>query len=438
MSLGWQTASGSGESMAGDILRSAKQVLCNEDGPIVLVLLLVLVHAAPDSSRRTRTRTILNAATPHAPFRKWLGTLHPRSQLSATSRMKLRLSLVVLSCLLSVVLGLVLARGGHVAGAEKKRTRPLIGLSLDTLKEERWIGDRDMFVRRATELGAEVKVVSANSDDVRQIRDVESLITHGVDALVIIPHDGAAMAKAVELAHASGIPVLAYDRLITGCDLDVYMTFDNVKVGELQAKFLADRLAAGGGKKRIVRIFGSKTDNNALLFKQGQDNVLLPLIASGAIEVVHEDWAQDWKPENAKRIVNAAITKAGHDFEAILVSNDGTAGGAIQALIEEGLAGKVLVTGQDAELAACQRIVAGTQAMTIYKPLSRLATQAADLAVKLARRQPVIARSELDNGKVRVPSALLDVIAVTKENIDATVVKDGFHKAEAIYQGAAR
>src|SRR5580765_6852588 len=117
-----------------------------------------------------------------------------------------------------------------------------------------------------------------------------------------MPHNGAAMAKAVERAHQAGIPVLAYDRLITGCDLDLYITFDNVKVGELQAQFLVDQFSkAGPGKKRLVRIYGSKTDNNALLFKQGQDNVLNPLIASGAIEVVHDDWAQDWKPENAKK-----------------------------------------------------------------------------------------------------------------------------------------
>ena len=305
---------------------------------------------------------------------------------------------------------------------------------MDTLKEERWIGDRDNFVKRAQELGAEVFVQSANSDDTRQISDVDALLSRGIDALVIIPHNGAAMAKAVEKAHANGIPVLAYDRLITGCELDLYMTFDNVKVGELQAQFLADRLAAaGGGKKRIVRIYGSKTDNNAALFKEGQDRVLQPLIASGAIEVVHEDWAQDWRPENAKRIANAAITNVGRNIDGILASNDGTAGGAIQALLEEGLAGKVLVTGQDAELSACQRIVAGTQAMTIYKPLTQLASQAAEVAVKMAKGRPIIARAELDNGRVKVPSVFLDVIAVTKENLLETVVKDGFHKREALF-----
>ncbi|MGB8166618.1 MAG: substrate-binding domain-containing protein [Chthoniobacteraceae bacterium] len=350
--------------------------------------------------------------------------------------MKLRVSLVLLSCFLSLVTGLVLARRNGSASPSERRAQPRIGLSMDTLKEERWQGDRDMFLARARALGAEVFVQSANSDDTRQIKDVEGLLTQGIDVLVIIPHDGAACAKAVELAHQAGVPVLAYDRLITGSDLDLYLTFDNVKVGELQARTLVERLGSGPTKK-IVRIYGSKTDNNALLFKQGQDNVLGPLIKSGGIEVLHEDWAQDWRPENAKKIANAAITKAGHGIDAILASNDGTAGGAIQALTEEGLAGKVLVTGQDADLAACQRIVAGTQFMTIYKPLSRLANKAAELAVKLARRQPIVARAELDNGKAAVPSVLLDVVAVTKENIDDTVIKDGFRQREEVYRGVS-
>lgn len=349
--------------------------------------------------------------------------------------MNMRVLLVIVSCVLSVVTGLVLSRGGSGAGnGGPVRARPLIGLSMDTLKEERWQVDQRLFTQRAKALGADVVVLSANSDDTRQLRDVESLITQKVDALVIIPHDGAAMAKAVRIAHDAGIPVLSYDRLITGCDLDLYITFDNVKVGELQARFLADRIPASG-KLRLLRIYGARTDNNARLFKQGQDNVLQPLIAAGKVEVVHEDWADDWKPENAKKITNAAITKIGRNFDAILASNDGTAGGAIQALTEEGLAGKILVTGQDADLAGCQRIALGTQTMTVYKPIKNLANQAADAAVKLAARKPVIARAETDNGEIGVPSILLDIVAVTKENLATTVVKDGFRNYDDVYQG---
>jgi D-xylose transport system substrate-binding protein len=348
--------------------------------------------------------------------------------------MSARILLVLVSCVLSVITGLVISRGGGGV-SETVRQRPLIGFSMDTLKEERWKTDRDLFVARAAALGADVDVQAANSDDTRQLRDVESLITKKVDAIVIIPHNGAAMARAVEMARQAGIPVLSYDRLITGCDLDLYLTFDNVKVGELQARFIAERLPAGK-KTRLVRIYGSKTDNNAFLFKQGQDTILKPLIDAGKIEVVHEDWTEDWKPENAKKIANAAITKAGREIDAILASNDGTAGGAIQALIEEGLAGKILVTGQDADLAACQRIVHGSQTMTVYKPIKNLANRAAELAVSLATGKPVIAREEIDNGQVKVPSIFLDIVSVTKENMMDTVVKDGFLKKGEVYQGA--
>ena len=354
--------------------------------------------------------------------------------------MKLRLSLVVLSCLLSVVIGLVLSRQGAAAhSTTSPHSKVRIGLSLDTLKEERWQRDRDTFVHRAQELGADVMVQGANSDDVRQVADVQSLITAGVDIIVIAPHNGDAMAKAVNMAAEASIPVIAYDRLIRNCDLDLYMTFDNVRVGEEQGKYLVNALMKqGGGKKRIIRIYGAKTDNNAVLFKQGQDKALEPYLKSGQIEVVHEDWADDWKPENGKKITNAGINKAGHDIDGILVSNDGTAGGAIQALIEEGLAGKVLVTGQDADLAGCQRIVAGTQSMTIYKPLKQLAETAADYAVKMARRHPVVATSSLNNGKVDVPTVQVDVIAVTKDNVKETVIKDGFHSMEEVYGAAAK
>lgn len=345
-----------------------------------------------------------------------------------------RIVLVLISCILSIVTGVVISRGsGESSSRGDERSCPLIGLSMDTLKEERWQVDRDLFRAKAEALGADVVIQSANSDDARQIQDVQALITQGVDVLVIIPHNGAAMAKAVQLAHEAGIPVLSYDRLITGCDLDLYITFDNVKVGELQAQFLADRLPPSG-KMRLVRIYGSKTDNNAKLFKEGQDKVLQPLIDAGRIEVVFENWADDWKPENAKKIANASITKNGRDFDAILASNDGTAGGAIQALTEEGLAGKILVTGQDADLAACQRIVQGTQTMTVYKPIRLLAEGAADAAMKLATRRPIIVAAGVDNGVKEVPSILLDIVAVTHENMRETVVADGFRSEEDVYR----
>jgi D-xylose transport system substrate-binding protein len=164
------------------------------------------------------------------------------------------------------------------------------------------------------------------------------------------------------------------------------------------------------GKGRIVRIYGAKTDNNAAQFKRGQDRVLEPFIARGDIVVVHEDWAEDWKPENAKRIVNAAITASGPGIDAVLASNDGTAGGAIQALSEEGLADK---------------------------PLQTLAAGAAELAVRLADRRIVVAEQTVHNGQVEVPAVLYDVVTVTRENIVDTVVRDGQASYDDVYRGIA-
>jgi D-xylose transport system substrate-binding protein len=325
-------------------------------------------------------------------------------------------------------LRLVLTFIAAVGTAFASREKPVIGLSLDTLKEERWQRDRDTFIAEAKKLGATVIVQSANSDDTRQVRDVESLISRKVDVLVIVPHNGAAMTRAVKSANEARIPVIAYDRLILNANIDYYLTFDNVKVGEAQASYAVARLPKDR-TARIVRIYGAPTDNNAKLFKEGQDNILLPLIKAGKIEVVHEDWALDWKPENAKKIMNAAITKAGQAIDAVVVSNDGTAGGAIQALLEERLAGKVLVTGQDADLAACQRILRGTQAMTVYKPLKNLASLAARVAVDVAKGKQPETTATLDNGVKKVPSIFEKVIPVDKENLMSTVVADGFHKA---------
>lgn len=325
----------------------------------------------------------------------------------------------------------LLALAAALPAAFASKEKPVIGLSLDTLKEERWQRDRDTFEAEAKKLGATVIVQSANSDDNRQTRDVESLISRGVDVLVIVPHNGEAMTRAVKSANEAKIPVISYDRLILNSNVDYYLTFDNVKVGEAQAGYAAARLPTDR-KARIVRIYGAPTDNNAKLFKQGQDNVLAPLIKAGKVEVVHEDWALDWKPENAKKIMNAALTKAGRNLDAVVVSNDGTAGGAIQALLEEGLAGKVLVTGQDADLAACQRILRGTQAMTVYKPLKNLATLAARVAVDVAKGNKPATATTLDNGAKPVPSIFEKIISVDKENMAATVVADGFHPAAAL------
>ncbi len=335
---------------------------------------------------------------------------------------------------LSVLIGAVLRQDGRTDRKDPAADKLHIGFSMDTLQETRWARDRDAFVARARELGADVTVLSANSDDNRQMADIETLITSQVDVIVIVPHDGSAMAKAVRLAHQADIPVIAYDRLIRDCDLDLYVTFDNERIGQLQGQYLVDVLAPSDRPARIVRIYGSKTDNNAFIVKAGQDLALDPAIASGSIEVIHEDWANEWKPENAKRIMNAAITRHGDRIDGVLTSNDGTAGGAIQALREEGLAGSIYVTGQDADLVACQRIATGEQSMTVFKPITKLASTAAEAAVTLAKGRPIIAKHGTFNGKIEVPSIFDEVTTVTRANLDETVIGAGFHSRDAVYQ----
>lgn len=318
-----------------------------------------------------------------------------------------------------------------LAPLHASKDKPVIGLSLDTLKEERWQKDRDTFVAQAERLGAKVIVQSANGDDTRQTTDINALITRGVDVIVVVAHNGSALTRAVKAANEAKIPVIAYDRLIMNSDIALYLTFDNVKVGELQAQYIVNKLSALN-PIRIVRLNGAPTDNNAKLFKQGQDNVLDPLIKSGKVKILFEDWCADWKPENGKKVTNAAITRHGHNFDALLATTDHLAAGGLQALTEEGIAGKILVTGQDADLSACQRIMRGTQTMTIYKPLKTLATYAATVAVDLAKGQPPSTTTTLNNGFKDVPSVFKDIYAVDKDNMQSTIIADGFHPAASL------
>ncbi|MEK7722721.1 MAG: D-xylose ABC transporter substrate-binding protein [Acidobacteriota bacterium] len=305
-----------------------------------------------------------------------------------------------------------------------------IGFLMDTLKEERWIKDRDLFVSRANELGAEVIVQSADGKDETQIKQAESLLLQGVDVLVVIPHNSEVAATIVEKAKKQNVPVLSYDRLIRNSEPDLYISFDNEKVGEMQAKYLIEKAPKGN----YVLIGGAPTDNNAQLFRKGQMNILQPLIDKGDIKVVADQWARDWLAEEALKHTENALTQNKNDVVAIVASNDATAGGAIQPLIRQNLAGKIFVSGQDADLAGLQRIVQGTQTMTVYKPVSKLAVRSAEAAVALAKKEKIETNGKINNGKIDVPSILLEPISVDKNNLDATVIKDGFHKREDVYK----
>ncbi len=318
--------------------------------------------------------------------------------------------------------------GESTNGGAPKTGKIKIGFSMDTLKEERWQRDRDLFVKAAEGLGAEVLVQAANSNDQVQIQQAENLLTQGVDVLVVVPHNSQVAAAIVESAKRQNVPVIAYDRMITNCDLDLYVSYDTVKIGEQQAKYLLDRVPKGN----YVLIQGSPTDNNAQVLKQGHMKVLQPAVDRGDVKIVAEQFCRDWLASEALDHTENALTQNRNDIQAVLSANDGMAGGVAQALAGQGLTDKVILTGQDAELAALKRIAEGKQSMTIYKPLAPLAQKAAEAAIALARKQQVATTSTINNGKKDVPSVLLESVVVDKDNIRDTVVKDGYHTAEDI------
>ncbi|MDM5340585.1 D-xylose ABC transporter substrate-binding protein [Fictibacillus enclensis] len=336
----------------------------------------------------------------------------------------------VLSVLVLAALIFAATAHGQDLQKGKKSGQVVIGLSIDDLRLERWQNDRDIFVKEAKKLGAKVMVQSANGDDTKQLSQSENLLSQGVDVLVVIPHSSDAMASAVDSAEKQGVPVVAYDRLITNSNVTAYISFDNVKVGEMQAKYLVNKVPKGN----YFLMGGSPTDSNAKLFRKGQMNVLQPLIKRGDIKVVGNQWVKDWQADEAMSIMENGLTSNKNNIDAVVASNDSTAGGAIQALAAQGLAGKVAISGQDADLAGVQRIAGGTQTMTVYKPIKKLATEAAKLAVDVAQKKKIKTNGKVNNGEKDVPSVLLDPIAVDKKNIKETVVKDGFHKEQEIYK----
>jgi len=229
------------------------------------------------------------------------------------------------------------------------------------------------------------------------------------------------------------VPVISYDRLIRNSDVDLYVSHQVLKMGQMQAQYALDHRPKGN----YVLIGGSPTDNNALLLREGQMNILKPAIDRGDIKIISDQFAREWKPEEALRITEDALTRTNNDIQAIVASNDGTAGGAISALPPQ-LVGKVLVTGQDAALDAVQRIVDGKQTMTIYKPIKPLAYSAVDSAIKLAHKEKVDAKDKVNNGKIDVPSILQEPIVVDKNNVMQTVIKDGYHKMEDVYKNVPK
>ena len=302
------------------------------------------------------------------------------------------------------------------------------------MKGERWQTDRDSFTERAKQLGAEVISLDANGDEDLQLRQVQDMIKAGIKTLVIFPRDTRTAARIVQAAKAANVKVISYDRLIMNSDVDLYVSFDRVEIAKMQAESLV-KLAPRGN---YVLIAGSPNDDGAKTLHDEQMKVLRPYVDRGDIKVVADRYTKDWLPSEAYLQMLEAIDSVKGNIAAVVASNDGMAVGAIQALREHNLAGKVLVSGQDADLAAVICIAKGTQTMTVYKPITKQAARAAEEAVHLAKGEKIEVDGTTSNGKVNVPTIMLKPVLVTKDNIKATVVKDGFQTLKDINRGLSK
>jgi D-xylose transport system substrate-binding protein len=322
--------------------------------------------------------------------------------------------------------------GGGSSGKAVK-----IALLLPETKNARYeTQDKPLFEKKVKELCSNCEVLYSNADQdpAKQQSQVEAAITKQVDVMVLDPVDSASASGMVAQAKSENIPVISYDRLVTDAEgLDYYTSFDNVKVGELQGKSLVDKLTADGKKGSIFMINGSPTDNNAKLFKQGAHSV----IDKSPYKVAKEYDTPDWSPDKAQNEADQAITALGKNgFVGVYAANDGTAGGAIAAMQSGGVdPSKIPTTGQDAELTGVQRILIGEQYMTVYKAVKPEAGAAAELAIALGRGEKPksgLVNSKTDNGKAQVPSAIFQPVAVTADNVNDTIVKDGYWTAAQI------
>jgi len=317
------------------------------------------------------------------------------------------------------------------AFAENKIT---VGISLPTQREERWVKDAEYLQAEAKKLGMDVKLQISDNDAIKQVSQCENLLAQNINVLIIAPHDAEGAAAIVEKAHKAGIKVISYDRLIKNCDADLYISFDNVKVGELQGKYITDMVPKGN----YIVLSGSPTDNNATLFKEGAMKFIKPKADTGEIKIVMEQAVKDWQPIEAMKIVENALMANDNKIDAVLAPNDGTAGGVIQALAAQKLDGKVPVTGQDSELSGAQRIVEGSQAMTVFKDTRKLAISAMNAASKIAANSAPETNGKVNNGKIDVPSMLLTPIAVDKNNIDKELIDSGYLKKEDVYKNVKK
>jgi D-xylose transport system substrate-binding protein len=308
-----------------------------------------------------------------------------------------------------------------------------LGLSLPTQKTEQWVKAKITMLAHARRIGVDLLVELSECDGALQDAQCRSLVDRGVGALILCPHDATAAGRIVEHAVKAGVKVVGYDRLVLDTAQEyLYVAFDGTRVGELQGEHLVRAVPRG----RYLLLHGPTTDNNAELFRGGAMRMIGPLVSRGDVTVVKEARIRDYLASDAQR-VTAEVLAGGGKIDAVLAANDAIAGGAIEALAAAGLAGRVPVTGLDAELAAANRIVKGRQTMTVFKDVRELAKKALELGAALAAGKPVTTQgATVSNGKRQLPAVLLAPQAVTRENIDQVLIDSGYLDRKSVYRGA--
>jgi len=308
-----------------------------------------------------------------------------------------------------------------------------VGLSLPTQREERWVRDFNQMMSDAKKANVTLLSQISDLDTAKQISQCENLISEGVKVLIVAPNDATSAAVIVEKAHAANIKVISYDRLILNADTDLYLSFDNFGVGVLQGTWLVKAAPKGN----YVVMSGDPGDNNAKLFHDGAMSVIKPLVDKGDIKIVMDQPCQQWLAANAQKNMENALTANNNNIQGVLAPNDNTANGCIQALAAQGLAGKVPITGQDAQADAAIRIVKGTQGMTIFKDTRKLASAAIQDAIDIANgKDPkdIAGGKTINNGKIDVPFQALTPYAVDKSNLDELLINSGYLKKSDVYK----
>jgi len=314
----------------------------------------------------------------------------------------------------------------------EKGARFKLGLLFDNLREERWKRERGLFQKRAAELGIETEFRAAEGDSKKQYELGVELLDLGIDLLIIVAVDAEAAGDIVSLARERNLPAIVYDRLVKNVPLDLFVSFDASRIGQLQAETAIKKVPGG----KIMVLTGSPTDMNAHMLYNGQMELLRPASDSGLIELVEEKWTPDWSPDEAYRLTKEAINKHG-TLDAVVAANDGTASGAIRAIEELLPDKKVVVTGMDTELSACKRIVEGRQDMTVYMPIKLQSARAMEAALLMLRGEEIPGITDhIDNGAGLVPAILLRPIKIDKDNLEEVVIKDGFHKRQEVFGSA--